>query len=305
MTTVALSRARGIRGVKCVCRTRLAQGCTTFLQYGKNKLIIFGGVPVVDSELYSLNLSKPEVETIVRNSEEDNFSMAMLHYALVVGISVCLFVTLVAVMQRVVLRRRFATSQNASGGEANQPASAGVSESVLKALPIIIYQRKPATSGVVKLEDQGSKDDSGDIELAILDIEKGDISPAKESHASKDSMDASSSSEASTEASSQSKSPRGRINEELIEDAGEYTKENANETAGASNTTNTCGQKPADQLEAFGDMCAICICDYSVGDELRMLPCNHAFHSSCVDTWLKLSTACPMCKQDIVDPDRV
>ncbi|KAG0500006.1 hypothetical protein HPP92_000078 [Vanilla planifolia] len=45
--------------------------------------------------------------------------------------------------------------------------------------------------------------------------------------------------------------------------------------------------------------CAICLEDYSVGEKLRILPCCHKFHASCVDAWLtSWRTFCPVCKRD-------
>ena len=52
------------------------------------------------------------------------------------------------------------------------------------------------------------------------------------------------------------------------------------------------------------DSCAICLDDFRENEELRLLPCHHAFHRHCVDPWLlKQSELCPMCKQSIFDYD--
>ena len=48
--------------------------------------------------------------------------------------------------------------------------------------------------------------------------------------------------------------------------------------------------------------CAICCAEYQFGDELRILPCKHEFHVACVDQWLKLKRACPLCRHDITQP---
>jgi len=50
--------------------------------------------------------------------------------------------------------------------------------------------------------------------------------------------------------------------------------------------------------------CAICLCDYENGDELRFLRCEHHFHSKCIIQWLKKNKNCPFCKKDIDQKDK-
>eukprot|EP00331_Platyophrya_macrostoma_P026087 CAMPEP_0176452970 /NCGR_PEP_ID=MMETSP0127-20121128/28912_1 /TAXON_ID=938130 /ORGANISM="Platyophrya macrostoma, Strain WH" /LENGTH=413 /DNA_ID=CAMNT_0017841645 /DNA_START=157 /DNA_END=1398 /DNA_ORIENTATION=+ len=47
--------------------------------------------------------------------------------------------------------------------------------------------------------------------------------------------------------------------------------------------------------------CAICIGDYKEGEELRALPCEHKFHKDCIDKWLVVKNACPVCKRKPVE----
>ncbi|KAE8713750.1 hypothetical protein F3Y22_tig00110206pilonHSYRG00418 [Hibiscus syriacus] len=50
--------------------------------------------------------------------------------------------------------------------------------------------------------------------------------------------------------------------------------------------------------------CYICLVEYEEGDSMRILPCNHEFHRTCVDKWLKeIHRVCPLCRGDICRHD--
>ncbi|KAM0788960.1 hypothetical protein ACM66B_003033 [Microbotryomycetes sp. NB124-2] len=61
--------------------------------------------------------------------------------------------------------------------------------------------------------------------------------------------------------------------------------------------------------------CSICLCDYEVPplatdnntsewepQPLRILPCGHAFHAPCLESWLVVSGRCPLCQKP-ADPN--
>lgn len=54
------------------------------------------------------------------------------------------------------------------------------------------------------------------------------------------------------------------------------------------------------EMQGDGECCAVCIEPYKVSDILRILPCRHEFHKSCIDPWLLEHRTCPMCKMDIL-----
>lgn len=48
------------------------------------------------------------------------------------------------------------------------------------------------------------------------------------------------------------------------------------------------------------DQCYICLAEYEEGDRIRLLPCHHEYHMSCVDKWLKeIHGVCPLCRRDV------
>ncbi|CDY40109.1 BnaC02g00210D [Brassica napus] len=42
--------------------------------------------------------------------------------------------------------------------------------------------------------------------------------------------------------------------------------------------------------------CSICQEEYVDGDEVGSMPCEHMFHVSCVQQWLRMKNWCPICK---------
>ena len=45
--------------------------------------------------------------------------------------------------------------------------------------------------------------------------------------------------------------------------------------------------------------CSICMCEYEVGEALRLLYCEHVFHQGCADAWLLRNATCPICRASV------
>ncbi|NXS14229.1 RNF43 ligase, partial [Neodrepanis coruscans] len=52
-------------------------------------------------------------------------------------------------------------------------------------------------------------------------------------------------------------------------------------------------------------VCAICLEEFTEGQELRIISCSHEFHRECVDPWLQQHHTCPLCMFNILARDPV
>lgn len=61
-----------------------------------------------------------------------------------------------------------------------------------------------------------------------------------------------------------------------------------------------CKYKKDDGL-IEGTECSVCLSEFEEDETVRLLPkCSHAFHLSCIDTWLRSHKSCPLCRAPIV-----
>ncbi|XP_023002307.1 E3 ubiquitin-protein ligase MBR2-like [Cucurbita maxima] len=51
-----------------------------------------------------------------------------------------------------------------------------------------------------------------------------------------------------------------------------------------------------------GIKCCICQEEYSNGDEVGTLRCEHTYHEGCIQQWLRLKNWCPICKASVEEP---
>ncbi|XP_053156549.1 E3 ubiquitin-protein ligase ZNRF4-like [Hemicordylus capensis] len=69
-----------------------------------------------------------------------------------------------------------------------------------------------------------------------------------------------------------------------------------------------CRRKRGIRMKTFKrgdayDLCVICMVEYEEGDRLEILPCTHAYHHMCINTWFltqpRAERTCPICKQKV------
>lgn len=56
----------------------------------------------------------------------------------------------------------------------------------------------------------------------------------------------------------------------------------------------------AEGMETGSPNCSICLCPYQDKESCRRLPCNHFYHSECIDKWLNQVNQCPLCRKEAV-----
>ncbi|KAJ9495881.1 hypothetical protein H2202_008675 [Exophiala xenobiotica] len=68
---------------------------------------------------------------------------------------------------------------------------------------------------------------------------------------------------------------------------------------GTRDDTNERGARPQFAQENNQAECPVCMQDFVDKDNVRVLPCEHRFHQTCIDRWLlDVSGTCPVCRVD-------
>jgi hypothetical protein len=60
--------------------------------------------------------------------------------------------------------------------------------------------------------------------------------------------------------------------------------------------------KEVNSIEA--PLCSICLAEYEQDQQLRILPCKHEFHTTCIDPWLGNKPSCPLCRASVLNQER-
>ncbi|XP_041980380.1 E3 ubiquitin-protein ligase RNF115-like isoform X2 [Aricia agestis] len=55
-----------------------------------------------------------------------------------------------------------------------------------------------------------------------------------------------------------------------------------------------------EELAATNTACSVCWDNFSLGENVSKLECDHMFHSKCITPWLQLHATCPICRRSLL-----
>lgn len=164
--------------------------------------------------------------------------------------------------------------RNAFGGRPRQSRAKGLARAVLETIPI------------VKFGDTPPKPDPN------LELENATSQQTGSGNADRQSPENGSSRHLSTIP----ESPLGSPVPPAASGALGPGSDSEADAAGTSRVTQHGTDNTGSSTQAEESLgCSICTEDFTVGEDVRVLPCNHKFHPPCVDPWLvNVSGTCPL-----------
>lgn len=176
------------------------------------------------------------------------------------------------------------------GRRPRQSRAKGIARAVLDTLPIVKFGNDEHAKPDPDLELEHAATENGDHETNA--VAAGGLSSGMENVASKDTHKEAPK-EAAKDTRNQSEGKQTSTDESDAKEPGTVVGEStAPETAVAESASAQASSEHGDD-EHLG--CSICTEDFTVGEDVRVLPCHHQFHPGCVDPWLvNVSGTCPL-----------
>ncbi|XP_065071934.1 RING finger protein 24-like [Rhopilema esculentum] len=54
------------------------------------------------------------------------------------------------------------------------------------------------------------------------------------------------------------------------------------------------------QATCSNEMCAVCLEEFEVSENINVCPCTHGYHAQCLHNWLQVKNMCPICQSDLL-----
>ncbi|CAI9777386.1 unnamed protein product [Fraxinus pennsylvanica] len=61
---------------------------------------------------------------------------------------------------------------------------------------------------------------------------------------------------------------------------------------------------PVVKITEPGSECPICLTEFELNGEVKEMPCQHKFHSGCIDKWLRVNGSCPVCRYNMPEEEK-
>lgn len=166
------------------------------------------------------------------------------------------------------------------GGRPRQSRARGLARAVLETLPIIKFGDPQPAKGDPDHELEsvaGERRVDSPEPVANMSNSKAAVAPAPTATTTDTNTDGNEEGPAAQPATQRTNTPTATPHAE-VSGAGGAAPEGVDENLG----------------------CAICTEDFQVGEDVRLLPCDHRYHPACIDPWLiNVSGTCPLCRLDL------
>ncbi|KAI7153670.1 hypothetical protein KC349_g8189 [Hortaea werneckii] len=157
-------------------------------------------------------------------------------------------------------------------GRARQSRARGLARAMLDTIPIVKFGGE---GGV-----EGGKGTTGDVEMA----EGGGAAATIDD----------------TTTAERASGPRETGPHQQDDETGDESGATKAGVTATSSTPHHSQPDPTNAPDNNNQGCSICTDDFELGQDQRVLPCNHRFHPPCVDPWLlNVSGTCPLCRIDL------